>query len=168
MGSLQALPFEEHDGPLSCGECWVFDELPHPASCSARELTTRAAPSRWHAVVVVKGLTVQTQRVDLVMLENFLSAVISEILDRFLFRPLVCLLLWWWLTFSTMTNVLPVRPTARMVHTFLKHAWYDEHDLRSPSWEQMVGSSFAFLSDDRPVCKFGHSKISSGTGRSSC
>ena len=38
-------------------------------------------------------------------------------------------------------------------------AWHYEHDLRNRSWEQVVGSSFACLSDDRLVCKFGTSMI---------
>ena len=39
-------------------------------------------------------------------------------------------------------------------------AWYDEHDLRNRSWEQVVGSPFAFLFDDHPVCEFDNSEIS--------
>ena len=76
--SLRGLSFEDHDGP----SLWVRGGLSHPASCSAGEVTTLAAPSGWHALIVVKGLTVQTQRVHLVMLESFRSAVISEALDR--------------------------------------------------------------------------------------
>ena len=82
MESLQALPFEEHDGPFLRVGVGFFAELSHPASCSARELTTLPAPSGWHAFVLVKGFTVQVQRVHLVMLEIFRSAVISEALDR--------------------------------------------------------------------------------------
>ena len=82
MESLHALSLVEHDGRLSWSECWVVAELPHPASCSARELATRAAPTGWHALVVCKGLTVRTQRVHLVTLESSRSAVISEALDR--------------------------------------------------------------------------------------
>ena len=40
-------------------------------------------------------------------------------------------------------------------------AWYDEHDLRNRSWEQVVDSSCACLADDRLVCKSGDRKISS-------
>ena len=47
-------------------------------------------------------------------------------------------------------------------------AWYDERALRSRSWEQVVGSSVGSLSGDRPVCKFGNSKISSVETGSSC
>ena len=39
MESLQALSFEEHDGPL-LSECWGFDEMSHPTSRSAHEVTT--------------------------------------------------------------------------------------------------------------------------------
>ena len=98
--------------PLTWGECWVVAELSHPASCSARELTTRATPTGWHALVVFKGLIVRTQRVHLVMLESSRSAVISEAWTR----PVPLMV-------STMTNVLPVKLAVPMVHAGHWNRW---------------------------------------------
>ena len=70
MESLHALPHDRHDGSLSWAECWVVAELSHPAFCSARELTARAALWGGHALDVVEGLTVRMQRVRVDMLES--------------------------------------------------------------------------------------------------
>ena len=159
MDSLLTLPFEEHDGPHSWRECWVVAELSHPVSCSARELTTRAAPLGWHAPDVVKWLTVQTHRVHVVMLESLRSTVSSEALDRSRFThglspPVV-------VADDLDDDERVAGTTVCPDGARILQARCDEHDLRSRSWEQVVGSSFACLSGDRPVYKFGNSEISS-------
>ena len=80
--SLHALPLERHEG-LSWGECWVVADLSHPAFCSARELTARAALLGEHALDVFEGLTVRMQRVHVEVLESVRSAVNSEVASSF-------------------------------------------------------------------------------------
>ena len=57
--SLHALPLEKLDGSL---EGWFVAALSHPAFCSPREPTARAALLSEHALDVVGGLTVRMRR----------------------------------------------------------------------------------------------------------
>ena len=79
--------------PSSWGVCRVVAELSHPASCSAREFTARAALLGWHAQDVVEGLTVQLQRVHWVLLEIYVVPSFQRLWIGPV-PPLVCLLLW--------------------------------------------------------------------------
>ena len=116
--SLHSGPLERLNGSRSWCACWVVAELSHPASCSVRWLSARATFVGGHALDVVEGLTVRTQRV----LKRFRSAIIAEVASSLAslqvteeggFRPpanitrsmmfwirpvplLVCLLLWSW------------------------------------------------------------------------
>ena len=108
---------------------------------------------------MVKDLTVQTQRVHLVVLEYFRSGVISEALDRS--RSALGLSPHVVVADGLDGHAHVVGETDCLDGARILEAWYDEHDLRNWSWEQVGGSLFACLSDDRLVCKLGNNKISS-------
>ena len=63
-------------------ECWFVAELSHPAFCSARELSTRVALLRGHALDVVEGLTVRMQRVHVEMLKSCVLPSFQRLLLR--------------------------------------------------------------------------------------
>ena len=52
--------------------------MSHPAFCSARDLTAGAAQLGGHALDVVEGLTVWTQRVHVEMFGSFHSAEVTS------------------------------------------------------------------------------------------
>ena len=108
---------------------------------------------------MVKDLTVQTQRVHLVVLEYFRSGVISEALDRS--RSALGLSPHVVVADGLDGDAHVVGETDCPIGARILEAWYDEHDLRNWSWEQVDGSSFSCLSGDRLVCKLGNNKISS-------
>ena len=161
----------------------TFRSQSHPAFCSARELTARAELLGGRALDVIEGVTVRMERVHLEMLESFRSAGISEVacslailqsaeeggFGELLPRPLV---LWIRLPLALLEALNRSRSALGWSPPAIVNDGPDayevgktgcpnddEHDLRSMSREQVVGSSFACPSDDQPVCKFDNSEI---------